>query len=307
MSNDPDLYDLRLFGRVAGLSSFAATAREYGIAPTFVSKRIAMLEQTLGVRLLHRTTRRVNLTDEGRKVYRWVQRILEDVEEMRDEISETRSEPDGPIRISSSAKLGRTHLVPALSRFKRHHPGIDVWLELLDRPVDLIGEGFHLDIRAGEVREHHLIAHRIIPSARILFAAPSYVARHGMPRDPAELARHECVLLREREEPFGTWRMSGPQGGESVRVSGTLASNDIDVVLHWVRDGHGIACSADWLIRDSLDEGSLVRVLPAYSQPADVWAVSSSRAAQSARIRIFLEFLKEQMGANPGIAMRVLS
>ncbi len=183
-----------------------------------------------------------------------------------------------------------------LGRLRRDTPRHD-YAGCIRMIVDLIGEGFHLDIRAGEVREHHLIAHRIIPSARILFAAPSYIARHGMPQDLTGLARHECVLLREREEPFGTWRMSGPQGGESVRVSGTLASNDIDVVLHWVRDGHGIACSADWLIRDSLDDGSLVRVLPAYSQPGDVWAVSSSRAAQSARIRIFLEFLKEQMGA----------
>ena len=295
MDIDPQLYDLRLFSTVARKSSFVAAAREYGVAPTFVSKRISMLEQSLGVRLFNRTTRQVNLTDEGSKVYQWTQKILEDVEGMQNDVSETKSEPSGPIRISSSAKLGRVHLTPALSRFKHRYPKIDVWLELLDRRADLIGEGFHLDIRAGEVREHHLIAHRIMASSRILCAAPAYVAKHGMPRSVADLAHHECVLLREREEPFGTWRMTGPRGWESAKVSGSMASNDIDVVLDWVHAGHGIACSADWLFAASMNNGSLVRVLPEYHQPADVLAVSSSRSAQSAKVRICLEFLKEQM------------
>ncbi len=295
MDNDPQLPDLRLFSAVARRSSFVAAAREFGVAPTFVSKRISMLEQSLGARLFNRSTRQVHLTDEGAKVYQWAQKILEDVEGMRNDVSETKSEPSGPIRISSSAKLGREHLTPALSRFKQRYPKIDVWLELLDRRVDLIGEGFHFDIRAGEVREHHLIAHRIMPSSRILCAAPAYVAQRGMPQSIAELARHECVLLREREEPFGTWRLTGPQGWETAKVSGSMASNDIDTVLKWVHDGHGIACSADWLFAKSLRNKSLVRVLPEYRQPADVWAVSSQRSAQSAKVRICLEFLKEQM------------
>lgn len=134
-----------------------------------------------------------------------------------------------------------------------------------------------------------------MPSSRILCAAPAYVARCGMPRTFAELEQHECVLLREREEPFGTWRMAGPSGSESVKVSGIMAWNDIDVVLKWVHEGHGIAFSADWLFSQSLSDGSLIRGLPEYHQPADVWAVSSARSAQSAKVRICLEFLKEQM------------
>lgn len=299
MHNDPSLYDLRLFNAIALKSSFAAVARDFGVAPTFVSKRVAMLEQSLGVRLFHRTTRRVNLTDEGSRVYQWAQKILEDVEGMQNDVAEAKAEPRGPIRISSSAKLGRVHLAPALSRFKERYPQIDVWLELLDRRVDLIGEGFHLDIRAGEVTEHHLIAHRIAGSSRILCAAPAYLARHGMPASVAELARHECLLLREREEPFGTWRLTGPRGWEQVKVVGSMAANDIDAVLSWVHDGHGIAFSADWLFAASLADGSLVRVLPEHYQPADVWAVSTARSAQSAKVRLCLEFLKEQMAQPP--------
>ena len=297
MDNDPQLQDLRLFCIVARRASFVQAAREAKTSQTLVSKRIALLEQALGVKLLHRTTRRVNLTDEGVKAFEWAQRILGDVEEMRGDIASGARELRGPIRISSSARLGREVVAPALSRLKRRYPGVDVWLELLDRRVDLIGEGFHLDIRAGDVAEPGLFAHRIAASSRILCAAPDYVARHGMPRMAADLANHDCVLLRERSEPFGTWRLSGPRGPESVKVSGSLASNDIDIVLRWVHDGHGIVMGADWLFAPSLASGSLVRVLPDWHQPADVHAVSSARSAQSAKVRICIEFLKEQMAS----------
>ncbi|CAM5184903.1 DNA-binding transcriptional LysR family regulator OS=Castellaniella defragrans OX=75697 GN=HNR28_003380 PE=3 SV=1 [Castellaniella defragrans] len=295
LSNGPELHDLRLFSSVARQSSFVAAAREFNVAPTFVSKRVSALERAIGARLLNRTTRQVGLTDEGSKVYAWAQKILEDIEDMHDEVSESTRDPGGALRISSSAKLGRVHLAPALARFKRRYPKIEVWLELLDRRADLILEGFHLDIRAGDIQEPHLIAHRIMPSSRILCAAPAYLERHGTPGSMAELAHHECVLLRDREEPFGTWRMNGPRGWETVKVSGSMASNDIDAVLEWARSGHGIACSADWLFAEGLDDGSLVRVLPDHRQPADVWAASSARSNQSARVRLCLEFLKAHM------------
>ena len=295
MDNDPQLNDLRLFCAVARKSSFIAVARDSGVAPTSVSKRIAMLEEALGVKLFHRTTRRVHVTDEGAKIYLWAQKILDDVEDMHDDIATTRGDPRGLIRISSSARLGRELLTPALSRFKQRYPAVEVWLELLDRRADLVGEGFHLDIRAGEVNEPHLIPHRVAVSSRILCAAPSYIARHGAPAVPGDLINHDCILLREREEPFGTWRLIGPRGHENAKVAGTMASNDIDVVLRWVHDGHGVAFSADWLFAKSLAKGALVRVLPDWYQPADIWAVSTSRSAQSAKVRVCLEFLTEQI------------
>ena len=298
MDNYPDLADLRFFCAVARKSSFIAAARDAGAAPTLVSKRVAMLEVALGVKLFHRTTRRVHITDDGAKVYRWAQKILEDVEDMHDDLATTSGDPRGLIRISSSARIGRDLLTPALSLFKHRFPRIEVWLELLDRRVDLIGEGFHLDIRAGEVNEHNLIPHRVAKSNRILCAAPSYIARHGQPATPADLTSHDCVLLREREEPFGTWRLTGGRGQENAKVTGTMASNDIDVVLRWVHDGHGIAFSSDWLFAPSLANGALVRVLPDWHQPADIWAVSTARSAQSAKVRICLEFLKERMPQN---------
>lgn len=295
MDKDPALSDLRLFCHVARKASFAAGAREAGVSQTLMSKRIAQLERTLGATLLRRTTRKVDLTDEGAKLLVWAQRILDDVDDMCDDLVRAAGEPQGPIRICSSARLGREVVAPALSRLKQQHPAMDVWLELLDRRADLIGESFHLDVRVGEVAEPHLIGHLLAPNARILCAAPSHVQRHGTPATLAEVAQHPCVLLREREDPLGAWRLTGPNGPETVRATSTLASNDIDVVLRWACDGHGIVMSSRWLLAPALASGALVRLLPQWEQSANLYAVSTVRSARSAKVRLCVAALRQQM------------
>jgi LysR family transcriptional activator of dmlA len=295
VDKEPQIQDLRFFSWVVRHGSFVGAAREARASQTLVSKRVAQLESTLGVKLLARTTRRVNVTDEGRKVFAWAQRILENVEDLHTDLAGDAGDPRGPIRIASSARLGRQIVAPVLSRIKTSYPGLDVWLELMDRRVDLIGEDFHLDIRAGKVDEPSLIAHPVASSDRILCASPAYLERHGVPQLPTDLAQHECVLLRERAEPFGTWRLEGPHGPANIKVSGTLASNDIDVVLSWAHQGHGIVMSADWLFQDSLNSGRLIRVLPSWRQPADLTAAATIRSTQSAKVRIFLECLREEV------------
>lgn len=297
MVNEPNLSDLRMFGLVAKHASFIAAARVANLAQTTVSKRVAMLEEALGVQLLHRTTRRVTITESGLKVLRWSKRILGDIEEMQADLSLDQGEPRGPIRISSASRLGRDYVAPALSQMKHRFPGIEVWLEIIDRRVDLVGDGFHLDFRSGEPSERDLIGHKIIKSSRIFCAAPSYVARHGAPQTLADVTKHECLLFRDRNEPFGLWRFRGPRGWDSVNVSADLASNDNDVVLRWAIDGHGIMIGTDWFFASSLKAGKLCRVLPDWQQPADVWAVSVERTTRSAKVRLCLEYLKEQMSA----------
>jgi LysR family transcriptional activator of dmlA len=293
------LHDLRLFCAVARRSSFVATAAEFGASPTFVSKRIAILEKVLRVRLFNRTTRRVSITDDGQTVYRWAQRLLETFEDMNEEIASTRGEPKGLLRISTSLRLGRNHVSPALSLLAKQHPGLEIWLELLDRRADLVGEGFHLDIRVGEVEEPNLIAHKIADSWRMLCAAPAYLARRGMPKTLADVAQHDCLLFREREEPFGVWRLIGPNGPETVKVTGSMASNHSDIVRGWVHDGHGIMLVSVWDVADSLRRGELIRVLPEWHQPANVWAVTTSRSSNSAKVRVCVEFLKRELTTGP--------
>jgi LysR family transcriptional activator of dmlA len=298
-NNDGFLRDLQLFCTVARRSSFITASTEMGISPSHVSKRIAMLEKRLGVKLFLRTTRRVSVTSDGEAAFQWAQKILEDVQGMADAFAGLKSDPRGLIRISTSLRLGREHVSPILSLLRKRYTGLEVWLELLDRRVDLIGENFDIDIRIGDVQEPHLIAQKIADSVRILCAAPAYLERAGTPRSLSDLAQHDCLLFRERDQRFGVWRLTGPDGEESVKVTGPIASNHSDVVRQWALEGYGVIMASIWDVASSLESGVLVRVLPNHQQPADVWAVTSARASSSAKIRVCVEFLKEQLTGGP--------
>lgn len=291
MNNKWDLADLKVFVSVAKRSSFAAAAADLGLSPASVSQRIAALESALGVTLFLRTTRRVHITEVGEVAYERARRVLEAADEMAHEVASTKTSPSGSLRISTSLRLGRNHVSHVLSMLEKEYPKLQLWLELVDRPVDVIAEGFDIDIRVGDVNEPYLIAHPIARSSRILCAAPSYLERRGEPKTLQELAQHDCLLFRSRDESFGVWRMEGPNGPESVKVTGPVASNHSDVVRNWVLDGHGIILLSIWDIAARIKDGSLVRVLPAYKQRADVWAVTPARLSSSAKLQVCVEFL----------------
>jgi len=294
-----DLKDLQVFCEVARRSGFAAASLEIGTTPAHISKRIAILESQLGVRLFHRTTRRVVITEDGERAYQWAQRILDDANAMSEAFSSAKKEPSGQLRIATSQRLGREHVAPILSALGRRYPRIDVWLELLDRRVDLIAEHFDLDIRVGDPTQPQLIAQRMVESQRILCASPEYLAKHGHPKSIAELAEHECLLYRERNQPFGVWRLIGPKGIESVKVTSRFSSNHSDVVRGWSLDGKGICLLSVWDIAQPMLEGRAMRVLPSHHESADIWAMTSTRSAGSAKVRVCVEFLKRQLLQGP--------
>jgi len=294
-----DLKDLQVFCEVVRRSGFAAASLEIGTTPAHISKRIGILEAQLGVRLFHRTTRRVVITEDGERAYQWARRILDDSNAMSEAFSSAKSEPSGQLRIATSQRLGREHVAPILSLLGTRYPRIEVWLELLDRRVDLVSENFDLDIRVGEPAQPQLIAQRMVESWRILCASPEYLARRGHPKSVAELAEHECLLYREREQPFGTWRLTGPKGPESVKVTSRFSSNHSDVVKGWSVDGKGICLLSIWDVAQPLRDGRVLRVLPTHHEPADVWAMTSTRSAGSAKVRVCVEFLKEQLVRGP--------
>lgn len=297
MNDKPLLEDLRLFCTVVRNQGFAASARELGASNAYVSKRIALLEDSLQVRLLHRTTRSVSLTEQGDIVHQWAQRILEDVDQMGEALTQVRTAPTGLLRVCTSSGFGRNHLGPALSALAKCYPGLQIRLELLDRPVDLIEEGFQLDIRVGAGREPHLISRRIARNRRVLCASPAYLAEHGTPASVAELAAHRCIPIRERyEDQYGRWTLEGPEGSVSVKVGGPLSASNGEIVHQWAIDGHGIILRSVWDVGPSLDRGDLVRILADYDQPADVWAVYPSRLSTSAKLRVCVEFLEEWLG-----------
>lgn len=303
MNAEPQLDDLRLFCVVARNSSFAETARQLGVSKAVVSKRIALLEGAVKERLFHRTTRKVSLTAQGEIVHQWAQRIVEDVELMGEALSRERAEPSGLLRICSSTGFGRCRLAPALSELARRFPRLEIQVELLDRPVDLVDEGFQLDIRVGQVREGGVIKCRIARNRRILCASPAYIDRFGMPHSLDELKTHRCIPIRERDQDFGRWELEGPGGVAVVKVGGPLSANNGEIVRQWAIDGHGIILRSTWDVRGDLEAGRLVAVLPDYAQPADVWAVFPSRLSVSAKLRVCVEFLEDwfaQSGLSEG-------
>lgn len=292
MNNLPLLEDLRLFCAVARRRNFAAAARELDISNATVSKRIGILEDALKVRLLHRTTRSVTLTEDGDIVRQWALRILEDAEQMADAVSAAKTTPRGLVRLCTSSGFGRNRLAAAISALALRYPSLEFQLELLDRPVDLIGEGFDLDIRIGAVQEPNLIARRIASNARVLCASAAYLQRHGQPEVLADLVRHRCIVIRERDQDFGRWKLSGPNGMEMVKVGGPLSASNGEIVHQWAIDGHGIILRSLWDVGPSLDQGELIRVLPEFEQSADVWAVYPSRLSSSAKVRVCVGFIE---------------
>jgi len=297
VNNLPPLEDLRLYCAVARNRSFLATAKELGLSPACVSKRIALLEEVLKVRLLHRTTRRVGLSEDGETVFRWAQRILEDAEQMTEAVSAARTAPRGLLRISASAGFGRKRIAPALSELALSHPSLRIHLELLARPVDLIAEGFDLDLRIGGESDPNLIARPIADNARILCASPAYVERRGLPAGIGGLQRHDCIVVRERDQSFGIWKLRGPRGTETVHVSGPLSCSNGEVAHQWALDGHGIILRSTWDVQEKLDEGLLVRVLPEYRQDAPITAVYPLRLTESAKVRVCVEFLQARLSS----------
>ncbi|WP_169338850.1 LysR substrate-binding domain-containing protein [Stutzerimonas azotifigens] len=284
--------DLRVFLTVIRKSGFAAAADELGQSPAYVSKRIRVLETTLGTRLLHRTSRRLALTDDGERTRRWALRILEDFQQLGEELSEAWARPRGTLHLCSSFGFGRNHVAPALSRLAERYPELEIRLELFDRAVDLVGEGFDLEIRVGADIPPQHIGRCLLHNRRVLCAAPDYLARRGTPQALEELERHDCLVIKERDNAFGIWALERDGQAHSVRVRGPLSSNHGEVALQWALDGRGILLRSLWDVAPLLREGRLVRLLPEYTQPADVWALYPSRLEHSGKLRACVEFLE---------------
>ncbi|OUL86982.1 LysR substrate-binding domain-containing protein [Paraburkholderia hospita] len=296
MNKSPNLDDLRVFCTVARKASFSAAADALSVSAAYVSKRVNMLEADLGTRLFHRSTRRVAITEAGERVYAWAEKILDDVDRLVEDVSTTRRVPRGTLRISSSFGFGRHVVAPALARLTERYPQLSVRLDLFDRIVDVAGEGFDLDIRIGDDIAPHLIAKRLAENHRVLCASPEYLKRHGTPRQLADLGTHHCLAIKERDHPFGIWRLTERGETVSVKVTGPLSTNHGEVAVQWALAARGIVLRSMWDVRALLDSGVLVQVLPGVTQPANVWAVYPARLASSAKVRVCVDFLSDEFG-----------
>ncbi len=284
--------DLTFFSHVVKQGSLAAAAQEMGVTPSTVSKRLAALELRLGVRLLHRTTRRISLTPEGETYLVEGARVLAELEALERTVAGSRAQPKGLLRVSGTLGFGRRHLAPALSAFAKRYPEVEVQLHLSDRPVNLVELGFDLQVRFGDLPDARLTARRLAANRRLLLASPAYLGRAGEPATPRDLAQHACIFIREGDEIFGTWHLSNGARQETVKVRGPLSTNDGETALAWALEGHGILMRSLWDAAAYVRAGQLSVVLPDWSLPAaDIYAVFPTRSHLSAKTRALVDFL----------------
>lgn len=292
-----DLDTVALFVRVAALGNVSAAGRERGMSPATAGARLVQLESTLGARLLHRTTRRVALTQEGEVFLSQAQGLLAAEAQALASVGQGLAAPQGRLRVSCSSSFGRQHVSQALPAFLAQFPGISLDFKLTDRVVDLLEEGVDLAIRVGALRDSTLVARKLATNRRTLCASPAYLAAYGTPKHPADLAAHECLILGDQRD----WRFVTPGGALSVRVGGRLSSDNGEVLRDAVLAGMGIALKSTWDVGAHLRRGELVPVLPAYplAEEVAIWAVYPSRAFVPPKTHALIEFLQARFGAVP--------
>lgn len=291
--------DLAFFSLLVRQGSLAATAQELGITPSAVSKRLAAIEQRLGVRLLQRTTRRISLTPEGEIYLVDGARVLEALTTVESRVSGSQDTPRGLLRVGASLGFGRRRLAPVLSAFARHHPGVEIQLHLSEQPLNLVEQGLDLLVRFGEIPDARLTARLLAHNRRVLCASPLYLRGAGEPQSPRDLASHACLFIRESDETFGTWHLRSGGRSETVKVRGPLAANDGECVLGWALDGHGILMRSLWEAAPMIRSGRLRLVLPDWTLPAaDIHVVFPSRNHLSAKTRALVNFLLENFAAH---------
>ncbi|MCA8195411.1 LysR family transcriptional regulator [Burkholderia vietnamiensis] len=289
-----DLPALETFARIVSAGSLSAAARELDLSLSVVSKRLAHLESRLGVRLLHRTTRQQTLTDDGAQFHAQVLRILAEIERAETLMSDRRGTVNGILRVTAPGELGRVRIVPLVAAFQRQHPALTVQLMLTDTIVDLLAQDIDVAVRIGSLADSTMIARELAPNHRVLCAAPSYVATHGLPAHPADLRAHRCIVLGD--QPRTEWRFDGANGSVAVDVTAALLTNDGGAARSFALEGAGIALKSIWDVDADLDAGTLVRVLPAFAAPAaPLHAVYPGGRHVPLRVRAFVEFLREQL------------
>ncbi|MGY4526983.1 LysR family transcriptional regulator [Pseudomonas sp. TE21394] len=288
-----DLFDnMRVFVRVVERGSFSAVARELGIGQPAVSKQVRALERYLGGPVFARSTRRLVLTDQGQRFYRHCQEILGQLESATRSFASGQEQIAGPLRIAAPVSYGRLCIAPLLGSFLQRHPEVRVDLRLNDHNEDLLTENIDVAIRIGVLKHEGLVAVPLGTSVRRVYAAPAYLERHGQPRQPAELAHHNCIgftLLTH----YDNWQFSQGEQALEVAIKGNVTSNSSEAIREMVLGGLGISLSPEWLFAADVAHGSVRSVLDDYQAIAlPVSAVFSPERRRSARTKAFIDFLR---------------
>ncbi|NYZ15044.1 LysR family transcriptional regulator [Azospirillum sp. RWY-5-1] len=293
------LDDMLAFIKVVDAKSFTAAADRLGLSKSVVSRRITELENRLGARLLNRTTRRLSLTEVGQAFYERCTRIIADLEEAEMAVADLHAAPRGRLKVNAPVSFGLLHLAPAIAGFLERNPAIEIDIDLNDRYVDLVDEGYDVAVRIGRLRDSTLIARRLAPANRVVCASPGYLARNGSPVTPEDLMRHNC-LLYTNVPAAEQWSFQVDGETRTVRVSGNLRTSNGDLLRAAAIAGVGITVLPTFLIGDALQSGAVRCLLPEYyGGGSTVYAVYPQNRHLSPKVRAFVDFLAGRFGPEP--------
>lgn len=296
-----NLTDIAVFVQVVESGSFTAAAEQLGLSRPVVSKYLSRLEDRLGARLLNRTTRRLSLTEAGQAFYRGSQRGLGEIAAAEAEVSQLQQAPRGKLRLNTPMSFGILHIAPGLAEFARRCPEVAIDMQLDDRQIDLVEEGFDLAIRIAELPDSSLVARRLGPCRHVLCASPDYLAQHGTPRTPDELRQHNAVTFRYQDSP-NEWRFLTPDGRyASVLVTGSIQMNNSLAIRQAILSGAGITLTPSFIVGEDIRAGRLHQLLPEYrAQELSIYAVFPQRRHLLPKVQAFIDFMKQRITDSPG-------
>ena len=288
--------DLAFFIKIVSLGSLTAAAHELGLSLPAVSKRLAMLEQRLGVQLLRRTTRRLELTSEGLVYYEGAKPILDQLGDLESLLTAHNGKLKGALNIHAPFGFGRKYIAPCVSAFAQEHQELDINLTLSNQTASLIDSGIDIDIRMGNVPDARVIARKIAANPRVICAAPAYLARFSAPCSVEALADHNCIILKQYESDYALWRFTKGNQALTQKVKGRITTNDGEVAMRMALDGHGLIMRSWWDAKKYIQSGELVQILPDYCLPdADVYAIYQARKRVPFRIAAFIDYLMQSL------------
>ena len=286
-----------VFVAVVENGGFAAAARKLGVSKSAVSKRVTQLEARLGVQLLHRSTRRLSLTEAGERYFAHAAQALAAAQEAEDAVAQLQVAPQGRLRISTPMSFGRLHIAPLIPAFLKHYPGIQIDMIMDDRVADLVEGGFDVAIRAGSLPDSALIVRKLAPCYNVLCAAPNYLEAHGTPGEPEELLDHNCLHYAYSADPQ-EWNFLGSASPIKIHSSGNYQVNNSEALREALIGGCGIGRLPTFIAGPDIATGRLVRLLPHYRMPAQTfYAVFPERRHLPAKVRAFVDFAVERFGA----------
>jgi DNA-binding transcriptional LysR family regulator len=291
-----EVAELQLFVEIVKAGNLSAAARALDSSPAAMSRGLSALEARLGVRLVTRTSRTFELTEEGHLFYERCERIVADIAEAEAEASSQGKLVKGRLRIGAPMGIGRRLIASLVAQFVEKYPGIQVQLNLSDSGLDVIGDGLDIALRVGLPTDASVLAKKILSTRRIVCASPSYLKRHGTPRRPEDLRQHNCIRLVRGRQVIDTWPFQENGNRLEVVVTGSLTTTSGEVVHDWVRSGRGIALKAVWDVQPDLETGALIECLEDFwSDEIDLFAICANRQHLFPRVRIFLDYVSSML------------